>query len=317
VSADARETVASALARWGLEDADASFVAGRENKVYRVRTAAGDFALRLKRPGYRSDAELKSELQWMAAMKQAGLAVPCPEPSLQGRLLEVVEEMRVDLLGWLPGQALGASRAPLQLENATTTFWQLGRATARLHQASDAWRPPPGFFRCSWDLEGLLGETPMWGPFWRNPTLDAETRRILEEFRNQARDAISRASASLDFGLIHADLVRENVMLDGQDIAMIDFDDGGWGYRVFELATTLLKNIDEPNYPELRANLLAGYSSIRAIDMRLLDMFIALRAATYVGWIVPRLHEDGASTRNDRFVSQARLLCGTALDSQS
>ena len=73
------DQVAQALAQWGLEAADCAFVAGRENRVYRVRAASGDFALRLKRPGYRSDEELLSELQWLDPMAKAGLQVPRPE----------------------------------------------------------------------------------------------------------------------------------------------------------------------------------------------------------------------------------------------
>ena len=131
--------VVAALAPWGLQQAQVSFVAGRENRVYRVQEGAALFALRLKRPGYRSDAELHAELQWMAAMGQAGLRVPRPQASRQGRLLEIVDGQRVDLLSWLSGKPLGASREPLALADAPSIFHRLGLATARLHQASDAW----------------------------------------------------------------------------------------------------------------------------------------------------------------------------------
>jgi len=35
---------------------------------------------------------------------------------------------------------------------------------------------------------------------------------------------------------------------------------------------------------------------------------MAIRAMTYVGWIVPRMAEDGAQARNARFIQQARAL---------
>ena len=73
--------VDASLAAWGLEGASCTFVAGRENQVYRVSTNAGDFALRIKRPGYRDEAELLSELHWLEAMERAGLHVPRPLPS--------------------------------------------------------------------------------------------------------------------------------------------------------------------------------------------------------------------------------------------
>jgi Ser/Thr protein kinase RdoA (MazF antagonist) len=301
--------LATALAPWGLEGADVSFVAGRENRVFRVRSAGGDFALRLKRPGYRSDAELRSELQWLEAMDRAGLRVPRPQPSRDGRLLEIVEGQRVDLLSWLPGRPLGASREPLALADAPAVFRRLGQETARLHDASDAWARPAGFARCAWDIDGLLGDAPVWGRFWENPALDAATRRLMEDFRAAAARTLRRRAGALDYGLIHADLVRENVMVDGERIGMLDFDDGGFGFRLFELATTLLKNLDEPDYAALEAALLAGYTQLRPLDLELLELFIALRAVTYVGWIVPRMDEAGSEARNRRFIDAARRLC--------
>ena len=71
-----KDVCAAALKLWGLEGADCAFVAGRENQVFRVDHSGETFALRIKRPGYRTKAELQSELDWMAAMDAAGLAVP-------------------------------------------------------------------------------------------------------------------------------------------------------------------------------------------------------------------------------------------------
>lgn len=301
--------VAAALAPWELQAAAVTFVAGRENRVFRVRTDRGDYALRLKRPGYRSDAELRSELQWLQAMDRAGLRVPRPVPSGRGRLLEVVDDQRVDLLSWLPGRPLGASREPLELVDAEAVFRRLGHETARLHLASDRWQRPAGFTRCAWDIDGLLGDAPVWGRFWENPALDAATRRLLEDFRAAAAQALLQRADGLDFGLIHADLVRENVIVDGEHIAMLDFDDAGFGFRLFDVATTLLKNLAEPNYEGLKAALLAGYAQVRPLDVELLDLFVALRATTYVGWIVPRMGEDGSVARNRRFIDTARELC--------
>ncbi len=59
------EVAQAALECWGLADAKLSLAAARENHVFRVHTADGDFALRVHRRGYRSDAELNSELDWM------------------------------------------------------------------------------------------------------------------------------------------------------------------------------------------------------------------------------------------------------------
>jgi Ser/Thr protein kinase RdoA (MazF antagonist) len=301
--------VQEALGLWGLAGARCDFVAGRENRVYRVFTASGDYALRFKRPGYRQEAELRSELEWLDAMDRAGLHVPRPLPSLRGKLLESVGGAFVDVVGWLPGAPLGKSRDPLRLDDRAGTFRAIGAELARLHDACDAWQRPAGFRRCDWDVEGLLGADPVWGRFWENPTLDTATRQLFLQFRQAAHGRLTGSSAFLDYGLIHADLVRENILLDGTVVRMIDFDDGGFGYRQFDVATILLKNIAEPDYPALRAALVEGYRNCRALDLSLIDLFLAIRALTYVGWITPRMQEDGGAARNARFVAEARGLC--------
>jgi Ser/Thr protein kinase RdoA (MazF antagonist) len=307
------DDVERALALWGLAAMPVRFIAGRENRVYRVSTPQGDFALRLKRPGYRSDAELLAELQWLEAMYAAGVKVPRPQPALSGSLLETIGAQRVDMIGWLPGTPLGRSRAPLALADAPRVFRKLGAAMADLHEACDSWIKPAGFQRCAWDIEGLLGDAPLWGAFWKNPTLDAETRTLFETFRDFARKDLDRLAEGLDYGLIHADLVRENVLVDGQQLRMIDFDDGGWGFRLFDVATALFKNRQEPGYDRLKTALLAGYRSRRALDTTALDLFVVLRAVSYVGWIVPRIDEDGSGDRNLRYIEDARDLCSDYL----
>jgi Ser/Thr protein kinase RdoA (MazF antagonist) len=307
------DDVERALALWGLAAMPVRFIAGRENRVYRVSTPQGDFALRLKRPGYRSDAELLAELQWLEAMYAAGVKVPRPQPALSGSLLETIGAQRVDMIGWLPGTPLGRSRAPLALADAPRVFRKLGAAMADLHEACDSWIKPAGFQRCAWDIEGLLGDAPLWGAFWKNPTLDAETRTLFETFRDFARKDLDRLAEGLDYGLIHADLVRENVLVDGQQLRMIDFDDGGWGFRLFDVATALFKNRQEPGYDTLKTALLAGYRSRRTLDTTALHLFVALRAVSYVGWIVPRIDEDGSGDRNLRYIEDARDLCSDYL----
>ncbi|MFP8778845.1 homoserine kinase [Hydrogenophaga sp. RWCD_12] len=298
-----------AAAAWGRGHAHLQFVAGRENHVYRLSDASGDYALRIKRPGYRRRAEVESELQWMAALDLAGLLVPRPLTSLDDRLLEEVDGHLVDLLTWLPGRTLGAVLQESSAPAIDDLFHSLGQHMARLHQASDAWTLPAGFSRVRWDADGLLGETPVWGRFWEHPGLSAEDQRLFGHFRSTATRDLQGIQNRLDFGLIHADLVRENVLLHGNRIGLLDFDDGGWGYRVFDLATTLLKFTESPGYPVLREALLRGYRSVRPIDLDTLDLFLALRAVTYVGWVVPRLGEDGAPERSRRYLATARELC--------
>lgn len=306
--------IKQALALWGMEGAESKLFAERENKVYRTTHNGATYALRLHRPGYCSEAELRSELQWMAVAKKGGIGVPSPLVSQSGSLLHTIDGVLVDVLEWLNGQPIGKTGVPLVNEDKVGLFRSIGQEMAHLHDISDAWQLPLGFTRRRWDQEGLLGEAPVWDRFWDNPTLDSKDRDLLLLFRETADHDLSELAPSLDFGLIHADLVRENIMIDRDNVQLIDFDDSGFGFRLFDIATTLLRNRAEPDYVQLEKALLEGYHSVRELDVSAIDLFLALRATTYVGWIISRMAENGSEDRNERFIATSRELVTSYLE---
>jgi len=112
----------------------------------------------------------------------------------------------------------------------------------------------------------------------------------------------------LDYGLIHADMVRENIFIKNDEIQLLDFDDSTFGFRLFEVATALFKNRDEEDYEDLEKALVNGYQDIRPLNIEHLSLFIFLRACTYVGWIITRLDEPNSKQRCERYILNAILL---------
>lgn len=305
--------VDKALALWGLSGADVTLIAARENHVFKVICAQEAYALRVHRRGLRRFGELHSELQWMAALDRGGLAVPKPVPACDGACLQVIDGYQVDVLAWVPGVPIGSTADGLTVADPRAVYWAIGHDMARLHSLSDGWTPPQDFQRWSWDAQGLLGAAPLWGRFWDNPALDPLARDVLCALRAHAWE---RLEPQVDFGLIHADIVHENVMWDGTGVRFIDFDDSGYGYRLFDVATALLKNINRPDDEDLKEALCTGYRAVRPLDTGQLDLFLALRAASYVGWIVPRMGERGAEHRQRRFIDRVIPLARRCLESQ-
>ncbi|MEM9603067.1 MAG: phosphotransferase [Pseudomonadota bacterium] len=301
------DTAHRALTQWPLSVADLRLFAQRENAVFRVRTDTGTcFALRVHRQGYQRTAALASELHWMQHLHGAGLPVPVPVPSDDGRLLRHQDGFAVDVLTWLDGEPLGQSGTPLAHADREGCFFRLGQTLARVHAASDAWALPGGFERSAWDLDGLIGDAPLWGPYLDSPALTAAQRGTLARVRDALRAALD--GSTLDYGLIHADAVPENVLLTPDGVALIDFDDSGFGYRLFDVATALLKHRAEPDYPRLEAALIAGYRALRPIDTAHLAAFSVMRAQTYIGWIRARIDEPGAAVRQQRVIDTALSL---------
>lgn len=300
--------VEAALTVWGLEDAEAELFARRENEIWRVRHASGDYALRFHRPGYRTGDELRSELQWMEYLATHRVSVPKPLPSRGGALVEAIDGHDVDLLEWLAGSPIGAVGQLADGIDPVALGESLGQLMARLHDVTDAWAPPERFTRPDWRAVGLLGEEPVWGRFWENPDLSADDTALFLTVRKMAAEELQARDRDLDQGLIHADLLLENVLHTDGKLSLIDFDDCAIGYRDFELATFLVKFLSSDTTDAMRQALCRGYADRREVDPDVLDLMLVLRALTYVGWIVPRLNEPGGRARANRAIATAKRL---------
>lgn len=286
-----------ALAAFGGRDA--ALVSERENVVYSARLPGGRAALRLHRPGYQTLDAIGSELDWMAALADAGVTVPHPLAGpvrlTSGRVASAVT--------WVDGAPLGEGGKPLAGTPAeqAARFHAVGRALAELHSVSDGLDLGPGFTRHAWDVDGLLGEAPLWGRFWENPALSPPQRALMLEVRRLARLRLEAfAERGGDYGLIHADVLRENVLVDGEAVILIDFDDAGFGFRLYDLATMMTQNEDLPNADALRDAALAGYRAARPLseaDAAFLPLFVLLRRLASTGWIVPRRAPDHPAQR--------------------
>ena len=297
-------TAGEALRHWNIKAAEIHLIAQRENKVYQVTSTDGiKHALRIHRPGYQSIRAIQSELLWMTHLKSTNLDVPIPLPTSKGDLVIHCKGHHCDLLSWLNGLPIGSSAEPLSMPDRLQTLKEIGDVMARLHIESDRWQASPTFERPAWDSDGLLGDNALWGRFWENPGLTSGHQELLLNTREQIIETLKYQS--LDYGLIHADLVPENILVSQTGIQLIDFDDSGFGYRLFDIATTLFKYRNEPDYRQLEHALLAGYRSNRPIDTTTLPLCILLRSLTYVGWIIPRMDEPGADIRQHRFISNA------------
>lgn len=301
------DVIKSALAKWGLNEAEYRFVAARENHIYRISTSGQDYALRFHRKGYRTDAELSSELAWISYLRKNGLTVPTAYPHKDGELLCTIAEYQIDLISWLEGAVMDALLPDADQRARHAYFLSLGQEMARFHDLCDDWQPSGEFTRPSWDHDGLVGKNPLWDRFWENAELSATETQTLTQFRETASHEL-KSCRTFDYGLIHADLLASNVLIHDDKAVMIDFDDGGFGYRLFDIATSLFKHDEAADFGALKEALLQGYKTRRPVDETYLDLFLALRAVTYIGWNITRMNEPDGKARNRRFIDRAMRL---------
>ena len=309
-----------ALKHWSIDVVDLQLIKFRENAVFRVNAASGKrYALRIHRPGYHSQAAINSELEWMAALSTAGLDVPQVVPTANGELLvsqsaENVPEPRiVDLFEWVDGEILRVhlDRAIGANDSAEIVrlFEQVGETMGRLHNHACEWKTPDGFERPAWDLDGFVGERPFWGRFWELELLTAEQRDLMKRVRQRLHDdLVAYGTTSGNFSLIHADLNFDNVMVEGDKVRPIDFDDAGFGWHLFDMSVTLNHLFFDRLEPLATDALVAGYRRARPIsdaELENLPLFMTMRSCSYLGWIRDRQEVSEIIERAPKLIENA------------
>ena len=256
-----------------------------ENLTYALDGEGERYILRVHRPGYHSRTEIESELAWTAVVgTETGLSVPRAVPGQDGRLVQEADldgPRHLVLFERLDGRhvAPGEPMEPL--------FRRLGAITARLHAHARDWTPPTGFTRPCWDERALFGPDAVWGDWRDAPGVTDDIRPVLERAERTVRACLTAHGTEPDrFGLIHADLRLANLLVDGDRLHVIDFDDCGFGWTGYDFAAAISFMEDDPRIPALRAAWLAGYRGAGGrIDAAMLDTFVMLRRMALLAWI--------------------------------
>ena len=272
----------AALAQFGVESSSIEPLVHAENTTFRVHTDSGDFCLRICRPGYQTDDAIDSELAFLAALTEAGFSVPTPlGRRIKAQVDGVPEPRNCVLFHWQSGDFV---KEEFSLDQGR----ELGKLMARLHEFSQAWQPPPGFDRR--DLHAQLFD-PM--PFENSPfEMTIEDRQLLVETAQESLELISALrEMPSQFGLIHGDLHRGNVLFDGDEIRLIDFDDLGDGAWLYDFASALAYQLLRPSGRDVTLAMLAGYEEVHPLPDRareLLPAFLRLRYVIVAKWVLER-----------------------------
>ncbi len=303
--ADLESAARRSLEAWDLEVASLTLRSQSENTVFELRTAAGGrFAVRVHRVGYNTIEELRSEQQWVLALRSVGFAVPRPVMTAEGEgYIEVALEdgtsRQVGVIEWCEGESLDqVIRSDADGTATQLSFRRLGEVMARLHNHAETWERPAGFTRRRWDADGLFGDSAEWGPFWLVPGLDAAGRDLMNRVRHRLAAEFTEFGHGADrFGLIHADLHPDNLLAGPSDLVVLDFDDCGFGWHLQDVAVALFDLRRGPDFVSARDALVAGYRRWRPLPdehLARLSSFVMVRGLSLLGWLAARPEVIGA-----------------------
>ena len=176
------------------------------------------------------------------------------------------------------------------------------RITAALHEHARTWSRPARFGRFTWDWENSLGAAALAGAAGsRRAVFGPAERTLLDRAQDLLRDRLDRYGAGADtFGLIHADLRLANLIVDGPDTTVIDFDDCGssWYFYDFGAAVSFIE--DDPALQQWQDAWVAGYRSRRpmtAADEEMLASFVMLRRLKLLAWMSTHTHSRESRTK--------------------
>ena len=292
-----------AIKHWDVEVKSINLHLQSENTVFKVEGLDGNtYALRIHRKGYHDLEELNSEHVWTSSLSNAGLLVPEAVVTRSGEaytsvsFLNSSEYRYVGLVKWIEGTILNDLILDLEEKDVSDVYESLGKVVAKFHKATIAWEKPKDFKRHSFDTDGLLGSKPFWGRFWEAQNATTREREKLSLIRNNITESLSKLPKDINsFGMIHADLHSQNVLIQGKSLSVIDFDDSGFGWYGFDLAVAIWDRLDFTatgcHFDIAYKSLIRGYLEERPNAKDIIETiptFLLMRTLMIIRWIEDR-----------------------------
>ena len=287
------ETLANqSLSLWDVPDgAKARLINVSENATYLVEAPGGyKSILRVHRENYHSHRAIECELAWLEAL-DAEKVVTTPgyyigkngDPIQQARVEGLADPRYMVLFHFVDGEA------PDESGDMSDGYEELGAIAARCHEHVLRWQKPDDFERLTWDVDAVFGDAPTWGDWRDAPEVDESVKPTLEKVEATIRARLDAFGKSPDrFNLIHADMRLANLLVDGKRTRLIDFDDCGWGWFLYDFAAAISFIEDDPRIPDLKSAWVRGYRSVRAMSAEEeaeIDTFVMLRRMALLAWI--------------------------------
>ncbi|HEY9524540.1 MAG TPA: phosphotransferase [Thermopolyspora sp.] len=283
-----------ALDRYGLPaDSRVTLINVSENATFRVESGAGGVGaatvLRVHRLGYHSVEAIRSELDWIDALRHdTGLRVPVIVPAADGARIVRVEDPDGEPRHCVMFEFLPGTEPPE--DRLVEDFEPLGQITARMHRHARQWVRPAGFTRFHWDFDAAFGAEARWGRWRDGVGVDREAAAVLSRLEETLRERLRRFGRGPGrYGLIHADLRMANLLADGAGgISVIDFDDCGFGWFMYDFGAAVSFIEHHPRLPELIDAWLRGYRSVLDLpdeDAAEIWTFVLFRRLLLIAWI--------------------------------
>ena len=293
----------NALEFYGLSGADISSLAYRENMTFAIDAGSqGKFALRVHQADYRTDAQVQSELDYMEYLNGEGIRTPelirtsNDQSFIIANHPDVPEPRQCDLFHWIDGAPLRKLfETPTRSIAETAGYYaEAGKLVAAIYNAGEKWTPPENFERLEWDAEGILGEKGHLGDFRKIKNANDEQRGLLCRLAEKLSEDITAFGKTPDrYGLSQSDLLPENLMVCDDGLRIIDFDDSGYSWVMFDVATAFWDLTGSEYFEPCFGAFVEGFRELRELreeHLAMMPTFTLARMLSYLAHTVSRDH---------------------------
>jgi Ser/Thr protein kinase RdoA (MazF antagonist) len=277
------EIAYNAIEQYSFNSVKLELIKHLENTTFKLSTEQGKFLLRVYCGLQNTVQDIESEgkiIEYLISYNDSFYQKPIYNNS--NRFVSISEaggiSKPVSILSWIDSPIIGHE------VNDISLFEKLGKLLAHIHNQLADWQKPVDFHRPIFDTDNLIGKKGAFG--YANlgyRYFDDETVSLFESVYQRLIDfeAVAGKEANI-YGIIHGDLHLNNVILHQNTLIPIDFDDSGWGYHIYDLAVILANYWGIIEYPQIKANLLQGYRSIREFSIDLENKLFLFIAARYI-----------------------------------
>jgi Ser/Thr protein kinase RdoA (MazF antagonist) len=306
--------------------------------TYLVETENDRYALRAYRTGWRTDDDVRYELDALTHLHQRGVPVSYPLADREGRIMQRVQapegHRQVVLFTYAPG---GPMWVPPN-EKRNDYHYRYGRVVATIHAATDDFSSTHQRFRL--DLHELIDrQMEAIRPLLAHRAADWT---YLTDLAARVKERVRKLPIeSLETGFCHGDLHGGNCHVDGDTLTFFDFDCCGPGWRAYDVSVFLwsgalngrprtakrrwrqiLRELvsDAGEYLRERRlkrrwrEFLRGYREVRpfaGVDLEAVPLFVAIRQLWLLGLHTGNGSDWGYAWMNDRYFDrQLKFLRG-------
>ena len=254
-----------ALIEFGIKVIELKNVSHSFNSTFCVTDESNKkYSLRVNLNFSRDKSAITSEHNWLAEINKWGkVKVPKSIKTVTDKPFAHVYSKNLNfffdctLADWIEGEEIGDEPNDSQL-------FELGRILALMHDHSASlsrsdYSGFPNVDSVFMDMQNYLERSKL-------ITNDLHLSELLLKAQKDSATAFAQLSKVESQLLIHADLHMGNAIQGEKQIAIIDFDDAGFGYPSQDLSISIFYLRDQP---EKEQKLLEGYKSVKELPVGL------------------------------------------------